>query len=109
MLSPRLLALGVLALLPPPVGIQAQASGPTVRMVVDRVEEEIAAIEVEGTIRELPLKMLPTGTREGAVIRVVHGPGSLLEVDPAATRRAYVSAVQFQARLRPGPRGNLRL
>ena len=74
--------------------------------VVDSIEEGIASIEVDGggTIT-VPLSLLPSGTREGHVLRVnrSHSPDGrtstlTLELDPAATERALEASARQVAK-----------
>ena len=65
------------------------------RVVVDRVEGEVAVLEFEGRTGEVPLALLPPGASEGWVLRW------LVERDPdaeasrlaeSASRLAHLSA-----------------
>lgn len=108
MRSLRLLTLGVLSALPA-ASAEAREPARTEAMVIDRVEEGFAAVEVDGMVTDVPIGMLPSGVREGAVVRVYPGPGVVLQVDPVVTRRAVESAVGLQESLRRGPDGDLGL
>jgi hypothetical protein len=62
-----------------------------VRVVVDRIEGEIAVLEVEGEgIVEWPVKFLPRGIREGNILDVEFEINSEAE----ATQRAKISKLQ---------------
>lgn len=43
-------------------------------LVVDRIEGDVAVVEVAGRVVELPVAALPPGTGEGAVLRLVPDP-----------------------------------
>jgi hypothetical protein len=62
------------------------------RWVVDALEENSASIEVEGgAMIHIPQALLPSGAREGDVLRVT------IEVDAAATKQALdASAAQVK-------------
>ncbi len=60
--------------------------------VVEAIEEKVASIEVEGAEGfHLPLSHLPSGVKEGDILRVT------IEVDTAATKKALdASAAQVK-------------
>ena len=62
-----------------------------VRVVVDRIEGEIAVLEVEGEgIVEWPVKFLPRGIREGNILDVEFE----INREAEATQRAKISKLQ---------------
>jgi hypothetical protein len=64
------------------------------RWTIDAIEEGIARIEADGErIIHLPRSLLPSGAREGQVLRVTSTPGTgkielTIEIDEAATAAA---------------------
>lgn len=86
------------------------------RLVVDRVEGELAAVEVDGgAVLDLPRWLLPPGAREGDVVQVeVHADGRArslrLQVDAGATAAAREDAEALLKRLRDrDPGGDVQL
>ena len=87
------------------------------RLVVDRVEGDLAVVEVDGgAVLDLPLWMLPEGTRESAVVSVTSAGGEdgvlrlTLRLDPEAGRRAREAAAERLERLRSrDPGGDVEL
>ena len=87
------------------------------RLVVDRVEGDLAVVEVDGgAVLDLPLWLLPAGTREGDVVTVAASgeeDGALrltLRVDPAAGARGREAAAARLERLRArDPGGDVEL
>ena len=87
----------------------------THRWVIDTIEENAAAIEVDGNnVVTVPRWILPDGARQGDVLSVRHdrpprGQRSALtiEVDAAATKKAFAeSAAQVQKGVkRPNDQG----
>lgn len=54
----------------------------THRAVIDRVEGELAVLDIEGCTVDIPLALLPEGVREGQVLEltiVARDPGELRE------------------------------
>ena len=41
------------------------------RIFVDRIEGNVAVVEIAGQTVDLPVSLLPEGTREGSVLRLV--------------------------------------
>ena len=62
------------------------------RWVIDAIEEHVASIELpDGKMIQLPVSVLPKGTKQGQVVRVT------FEVDAAATKQALeASAAQVK-------------
>ena len=87
------------------------------RLVVDRVEGELAVVEVDGgAVLDLPLWLLPPGTREADVVTVAsisEGDGALrvtLRLDRAAADAARDAAAERLERLRArDPGGDVEL
>jgi len=86
-----------------------------VRIVVDRIEGDIAVVELEGerTI-QLPVEMLPGDTREGSVLTVQLGSGARttevvfrIDEEGEAALRAEVEALRES--IPQGPEGDLSL
>ena len=63
------------------------------RVVVDRVEGEVAVLEFEGGTGEVPLALLPPGASEGWVLRW------LVERDPDAEGERTRESANRMARL----------
>ncbi len=61
-------------------------------IVVDRIEGELAVLELDGQSVTVPVALLPPGTREGDVLRLV--------VDPDATHAQHTDAERRLERLR---------
>jgi hypothetical protein len=70
------------------------------RWVIDSIEESVASVEVDGdhTIT-VPQSLLPSGAKEGHVLRVLHEAASdgkratlTIEIDEAATRAALAAS-----------------
>ena len=40
------------------------------QIVVDRIEGDVAVVEVDGQTVDLPLRLLPDGAREGSVVQL---------------------------------------
>ncbi|MGH7620302.1 MAG: DUF3006 domain-containing protein [Gemmatimonadaceae bacterium] len=92
----------------------------THRWIIDTIEENAAAIEIDGkNVVTMPRWLLPDGARQGDVLRVSHdrptrGQRSslIIEIDRAATQKALAdSAAQVQKGVkRPNdPGGNITL
>ena len=70
------------------------------RWVVDSIEESVASIEVDGDrMITVPQSLLPSGTKQGHVLRVVREAASdgkrstlSIEIDEAATREALAAS-----------------
>ncbi len=62
------------------------------RLIVDRIEEGFAVCEKEdGSIKNVPLSLLPCGLREGAVLREADG-SFLHDPEGEAERRERIEA-----------------
>lgn len=87
------------------------------RLVVDRIEGDLAVVEVDGgAVLDLPLWLLPPGVREADVVSVTPAAGEdgslslVLRVDPAAAAEAREAAADRLARLRArDPGGDVQL
>jgi hypothetical protein len=55
---------------------------------VDRIEGQVAVVELDSHTIDLPLALLPPGTKEGSVLKLV------LDVDSETARRARAQARQ---------------
>lgn len=53
---------------------------------VDRIEGQLAVLELDSRTVELPLELLPPGTREGSVLKLV------LDVDSESAQRDRAQA-----------------
>jgi hypothetical protein len=70
------------------------------RWVIDSIEESVASVEVDGDrMITVPQSLLPSGSREGHVLRVLHetaGDGKrstlTIEIDEVATRAALAAS-----------------
>jgi hypothetical protein len=100
-----------------PRGEQSSPAARHHRLVVDRIEGELAVVETgEGQFLDLPRWLLPAGAREGDVVTVQSrmdedGARRLeLRVDSAATETARSEVVQILERLRSrDPGGDIEL
>lgn len=78
------------------------------RWIIDRIEEQVAAIEEDGArVVHVPRALLPDGAREGDVLAVEReGAGDEVRLrirrDPAATAAALARS---RAQLRQAPKG----
>jgi hypothetical protein len=89
------------------------------RWIVDAVDDDVARVEVDGgVVVTVPRWLLPTGVREGEVLRVTHDRGRRqsavrIERDPEATRQARARSAGrlAQRELPPTPdaRGDIEL
>ena len=52
------------------------AEMPSARIVVDRIEGDLAVVEIAGQIIDLPVGILPDGAREGSVLQLTIANGS---------------------------------
>lgn len=74
------------------------------RWVVDVIEEDSAAVEVDGrSVTPVPRWMLPVGARQGDVLAVTHRREDVrsvltIEIDRAATTAAYSASADQVAR-----------
>lgn len=64
-------------------------------IVVDRIEGDVAVLEIAGARVDVPVSVLPEGTREGDVLTFVRAPGDTAD---AAARLA-----RLKARTKQGP------
>lgn len=55
-------------------------------MKVDRIEGEIAVVEVEGRMIDLPLSALPAGLKEGDTLLVTIAPPDLADAEARLKR-----------------------
>ncbi len=63
--------------------------------IVDRIEGEIAILEIEGEILiELPKKFLPKGTREGNILKMT------LEIDKIKEKKQRDKVKKLQEKLK---------
>lgn len=53
---------------------------------VDRIEGQVAVVELDSRTIDLPLALLPPGTKEGSLLKLV------LDVDSEAAQRARAQA-----------------
>lgn len=85
------------------------------RWVVDSIEEQVAACEVDGDkVVRVPRWILPPDAREGSVLSVRHereGVTSrlLIDVDGEATRQAYDRSREQLAKAPKGGKGDIAL
>ena len=83
--------------------------------VVDVVEDEAAAVEVDGRrVTPIPRWLLPTDARDGDVLRVIHSRSAsrstfTIEVDHDATRLAYERSAEQLRNAPPGGSGDIDL
>jgi hypothetical protein len=56
-------------------------------IVIDRIEGEIAVLEIAGATYEIPTSALPEGAAEGAVLRLELDPQSQAEILDEANAR----------------------
>jgi DUF3006 family protein len=81
------------------------------RWVVDVIEEDSAAVEVDGrSVTPVPRWMLPVGARQGDVLAVSHRREDVrsvltIEIDRAATNAAYSASGEQVARGRAASAG----
>ena len=83
--------------------------------VVDVIEDEAAAVEVDGRrVTPIPRWLLPTDARDGDVLRVIHSRSAsrstfTIEVDHDATRLAYERSAEQLRNAPPGGSGDIDL
>lgn len=66
-------------------------------MIVDRIEDGIAVVELEdGSHRDIPLGELPAGTREGSLLKKTE---QGWELDPDEERRRRERAAELTKKL----------
>jgi len=75
-------------------------------IIIDRIENGIAACEVDGVIKEIPLSGISGSAREGDVL-TDSGDGSFLIVDVDATKQRRTAIAERFERLKA--RKNTRL
>ena len=76
---------------------------PCEQVVVDRVEDAVAAVEWCGrVVSDVPVDLLPPGAAEGTVLRVRFESSSI----PASSARGVRTAAWERRRGRTGPREN---
>ena len=85
------------------------------KWVVDVIEEDAAAVEVDGRrVTPMPRWLLPTDARDGDVLRVTHTRTAsrsafTIEVDHDATRLAYERSAEQLRNAPPGGSGDIDL
>ena len=85
------------------------------RWVIDVLEDDAAAIEVDGrAVTPVPRWLLPASAVEGDVLRVTHDRGGsrstlVIELDRSATREMYERSRAQTSRIERGDEGDVRL
>ncbi len=92
-----------------------EARGSRHTWIVDVIEDDAAAVEVDGRrVTPIPRWLLPTDARDGDVLRVTHARSASrstfsIEVDRNATRDAYERSTEQLRNAPPGGSGNVDL
>ena len=85
------------------------------RWVVDVIEDDAAAVEVDGQrVTPIPRWLLPTNAKDGDVLRVTHSRSAsrstfTIEVDRDATRLSYERSAEQLRNAPPGGSGDIDL
>lgn len=66
------------------------------KLIIDRIEGDIAVCETGGEMTEIPVSRLPRGVKEGSVLSVC-GKDYRLEQEETAQRRVDIAELQRRA------------
>lgn len=66
------------------------------RLIIDRIENDIAVCETSGEISEIPVSQLPIGVREGSVLNFQNGI-YYIDSEETLSRKLTITELQKKA------------